>query len=153
MTKPGAGSLIAAAVKARNMALTSKRFNANGLKDRTMVQNGCFLLNHWGAGPGYDYRQYVRGPFSTELYEDYEELRKGRFPFNDHGTEVDDALIRDLSEVMSKGAKYLEAYTAMIVARKCNPNDDIDTFRRFVLSRVPELREEVEEVLKLPGFQ
>lgn len=43
-------------------------------EDSQMIQMGCYILNSWGFGSEYSYPLYVRGPFSRELDDDYEEL-------------------------------------------------------------------------------
>lgn len=43
----------------------------NEFDDRLTLQRGCYILNSWGFGPFYYFDMYMRGPYSSNLAEEY----------------------------------------------------------------------------------
>ena len=146
MTKTGADSLISAVALAWGKELRIKSF-----EDRLVMQKGCFLLNEMGVTPNYSFSLYIRGPYSSDLADDYYELlRENALSYK---TNIDSDLIEKISEIMSKGVGYLEAYSTLILAHKYNPRMEMDSLKRFVFEMKPALRKEIEEASKSLNFQ
>jgi uncharacterized protein YwgA len=138
LTKAGADKLISAVGRAWGKELKLGTFN-----DRLVMQKGCFLLNDMGVLPSYNFSLYVRGPYSSELADDYYELMKsGNFSAD---TYIDVEYIDKLSRIMRKGPSYLEAYSTMVLAREYNPNMSKREIEAFVCNMKPALKKEIEE--------
>ncbi|MDR3282762.1 MAG: hypothetical protein LBS92_04035 [Candidatus Methanoplasma sp.] len=146
MSKPGSEKLISAVAKAWGKEIRVRSFN-----DRLVMQKGCFLLNDMGVLPRYKFRLYIRGPYSSELADDYYELLKGNMIPSD--TDVGSGYIEELSGIMSKGIPYLEAYSTLILARGYNPEMNASELKDFVLKIKPALKKEVEEAATSPIFR
>jgi uncharacterized protein YwgA len=138
MAKKGADKLISAVAEAWGKELKIGNFN-----DRLVMQKGCFLLNEMGVLPKYDFGLYIRGPYSSELADDYYELMKSA----SHTTvmDVDGKHVDSLSEIMKKGVPYMEAYSTLILARKYNPRMSGDELEAFVINMKPTLKKEIKE--------
>jgi Uncharacterized conserved protein len=138
MTKPGADNLISAVALAWGKELKIGNFN-----DRLVMQKGCFLLNEMGVAPGYNFSLYIRGPYSSDLADDYYEILGNKPISND--TSVDPKFIMNLSNIMSKGVNYLEAYSTLVLAHRYNPKLETDQLKHFVFTMKPALKKEIEE--------
>ena len=104
------------------------------------MQKGCYILNTWGYGPYYRYGLYIRGPYSSELADDYYEI--GRLS---NSTTVPLEAISKLSEIMSKGIEYTEAYATVLLVKRNNPGrTDKEIFDKS-LNIKPHLKKEVTE--------
>ena len=132
-------SLIVAISKAMNRNLNKNKFN-----DRLLMQKGCYILNTWGFGPKYRYGLYIRGPYSSELADDYFEMTNpGKITY------VPEEAIHDLSEIMRKGIEFTEAYATVLMIKNNNPGkSDID-IRNRALEIKPHLSKEIAEVCPL----
>jgi uncharacterized protein YwgA len=138
MLHDGADDLISAVAEA-----LGRKLSVNSFKDRLLMQKGCFILNEMGIGPRYSFRMYIRGPYSSELADDYYALmKKNNFSYS---TSVPASAIKELSGIMSKGAPYAEAYTTVMLARKYNPHMNKEEIVKFVKELKPLLEKEVEE--------
>ena len=132
-------NLIVAISKAMNRNLNKNKFN-----DRLLMQKGCYILNSWGFGPKYRYGLYIRGPYSSELADDYFEMTSpGKT------TDVPEKAIHDLSEIMTRGIEFTEAYATVLMIKNNNPGkSDID-IRNRALEIKPHLEKEIVEVCPL----
>ncbi|MCL2509637.1 MAG: hypothetical protein FWF07_00965 [Methanomassiliicoccaceae archaeon] len=146
MTNPGADNLISAVAKALNRELKIKNFS-----DRLMIQKGCFLLNDMGVSPVYNFSLYIRGPYSSELADDYYELMRNNTL--SYHTDVNDSYISQLSEIAARGPKYLEAYSTLILAKRYNPKMEKDGLVNFVSEIKPTLKKEIVEAAGSLTFQ
>lgn len=110
-------NLFVAVSKAMGRPLDPDRFD-----DRLMLQKGCYILNRWGYGPMFDFDQYIRGPYSSDLED---ECYRTYSP--DGSTNVSDQSISDLSDILKEGTGYTEAYATLMLVKDHNPdaNDDI----------------------------
>ena len=127
--------LIAAINKAAGRRMTRKR------NDCAIVENCCYILNSWGYRPYYDFRQYSRGPFSAELFEDYDSLGTVNIE-----TDVPDETISCLSEIISRGMPYIESYAAVLMAIDNNPEKADEDVLKIAIRISPELEKEITEV-------
>ncbi len=118
-----------------------KKLNIDKYNDRLMMQKGCYILNRWDHGPIYRYRLYIKGPYSSELAEDYDELGY----FNDMDTDVPDSSILRLSEIIKRGKRYMESYTTILLVEENNHGISADYVLRKTLEIRPELKDEIEE--------
>ena len=127
-------NLIVAINRAAGRNLSLREYN-----DRLIIQKGCYILNCWGYCPEYWYGKVNRGPFSEELDDDLDEI-------SDSGniTNVSDSDIHRLSEILSKGNRYLEAYSVLLAVKTFNPGIT-DEVVRHTLCIKPELRKEIME--------
>lgn len=143
MHKMDAGNLICAVSKAVKHELDVEKFD-----DRLAMQKGCYILNNWGYGPEYRYRLYIRGPYSSELADDYYELSKksGSAPVS---TTVPSNDIDKLSKIFDKGLKFVEAYATVMLVKTNNPDVSSDEVRDTALSIKPHLKAEVMEASSL----
>ena len=128
-------NLIVAINRAVGRKLSLRRFN-----DRLIIQKGCYILNTWGCGPEYEYTQFFRGPFSIDLDDDLKEV----VAYGDT-TDVSDSDVSRLSEIVSKGSKYVEAYSTLLMIKVSNPDVTDDVIMRQTLSLKPELCKEIME--------
>lgn len=127
--------LIVAVSKALGRKLDRRKFN-----DRLLMQKGCYILNSWGYGPYYRYGLYIRGPYSSELADDYYEI--GRLS---NSTTIPSDAISKLSEIMNKGIEYTEAYATVLLVKRNNPGrTDKEIFDKS-LNIKPHLEKEVTE--------
>lgn len=115
--------------------------NVNDFDDRLTMQKGCYILNSWGFGPMYRFSLYIRGPYSSELADDYYSLG------NDVGeiTDVPDEAVERLSEIFGKGLGYAEAYATVLLVKNNSPGASYDSIHRRALELKPYLSNEVEE--------
>jgi uncharacterized protein YwgA len=139
MPKDGAESIIAAIIE----AMGDKRLNINRFEDGLILQKGYFILNSMGALPKYNFSQYIRGPYSRDLADDcYELLKNGHKVLS---TDVPARYIEKLSDIISKGTSFMEAYTTLELARIYNPRMRMDELVSFVTTMEPRLKQKVEE--------
>ena len=132
-------NLIVAVSKALNRSLDKNRSD-----DRLLIQRGCYILNSWGYGPSYRYSLYIRGPYSSELADDYYDMRGlGNY------TNIPDEAIRNLSAIMNKGIGFTEAYATVLMIKKDNPNRTNDEIYRKALDIKPRLKKEITEACSL----
>lgn len=136
--RDGARSLICAVSMATHHKLNVDKFN-----DRLMMQKGCFLLNHMGVSPKYPFNMYIRGPYSSELANDYYEIARSGLPLN--YTDVNKDLIDKLSAIFDKGIDYTEAYATLIIAKTFNPNLPAEKIKSMVIDMKPHLKACIEE--------
>ncbi len=127
--------LIVAVSKALGRKLDIRKFH-----DRLLMQKGCYILNTWGYGPYYRYGLYIRGPYSSELADDYYEISS-----LSNSTTIPSEAISKLSEIMSKGIGYTEAYATVLLVKRNNPDrTDKEIFDKS-LNIKPHLEKEVTE--------
>lgn len=109
--------------------------------DRLAMQKGCYILNSWGYEPVYRYSLYIRGPYSSELADDYYEM---------HGevsgsTDVSESDLSRLKELYTKGLPYVEAYATVLLLKNSNPNVASNKIMDRALELKPHLEKEVKE--------
>ncbi len=128
-------NLLVAVSRALGRDLDKRKF-----EDRLLMQKGCYILNSWGFGDMYRYSLYIRGPYSSELADDYYELR-------DIGstTDIPEESISRLSEILSKGVDYTEAFATVLLVRNNNPGRSGAEVRSKALSIKPHLKDEILE--------
>ena len=128
-------NLIVAVSEALGRRLDKRKF-----MDRLIMQKGCYILNSWGFGPFYKYRLYIRGPYSSELADDYYELKK----IGD-STDIPDNVILGLSEILAKGIEYTEAYATVLLVKTVNPGCSDSEIMETAMRIKPKLKNEVAE--------
>ena len=128
-------SLIVAVSKALGRRLYKNRFN-----DRLLMQKGCYILNSWGFGPFYRFGLYIRGPYSSDLADDYYEMTNYA-----KTTKVPDEVIDNLSNILSKGIDYTEAYATVLLVKNNNPNKSREEILKKSVAIKPHLKGEVTE--------
>ena len=129
-------NLIVAISRAMNRKLNKNRFD-----DRLLMQKGCYILNSWGFGPKYRYSLYIRGPYSSELADDYFEMTSpGKV------TDVPEEAIHHLSEIMTKGIEFTEAYATVLLIKNNNPGKSNNDIFNRALEIKPHLKKEIVEV-------
>ena len=121
-------------------AASGRILDRTDYEDRLIVQKGCYILNRWGYGPVYESRKYIRGPYSLELADDMEEM-----DLTESGTDVPDDVVRELSEILTRGTDYLEAYATVLLVKENNPLRDNATLMNKALSIRPGLKNEITE--------
>ncbi len=127
--------LIVAVSKALGRKLDRRKFN-----DRLLMQKGCYILNTWGYEPFYRYGLYIRGPYSSDLADDYYELNNLA-----DTTSIPDEKIAELAEIMEKGIGYTEAYATVLLVKANNPGRPTEAIFNKAVDIKPHLREEVKE--------
>lgn len=143
MPREGAENLISAVAK----AMGKKKLNVDNFKDRLLMQKGCFILNEKGVCPRYNFGMYIRGPYSRELADDYYELLEKGISYE---TDVKSELIDEVSDLMSKGAPFVEAYATLLLALKHNPKmKEKAELMEFVINIKPHLEEKIKEAAEL----
>ena len=115
--------------------------DADDFNDRLTMQKGCYILNSWGFGPKYRYGLYIRGPYSSELADDYYKL-DGDIG---GGTDVPEEAVSRLRSIFDKGLGYAEAYATVLLIVNNSPGASHESIRRRALEIKPHLRAEVEE--------
>ncbi len=131
-----ARNLIAAVSKA-----VEHKLDVNKFDDRLAIQKGCYILNNWGYGPEYRYSLYIRGPYSSELADDYYEIGADE----SDSTDVPPAVIEHLSEIFEKGLPYVEAYATVMLIMVNNPGLPARDIRQMAIDVKPHLESEVVE--------
>lgn len=109
--------------------------------DRLAMQKGCYILNSWGYEPIYRYSLYIRGPYSSELADDYYEMR-GEISGD---TDVSERDLSRLKELYNKGLPYVEAYATVLLLKNSNPNVASNKILDRALELKPRLEKEVRE--------
>ena len=89
----------------------------------------------------YRFNMYVRGPYSTTLADEY--YRIGDVTFRD--TTVPDEAVDNLRSIFSKGLRYAEAYTTVLMLKNKNPNAPYNRIKERALELKPHLSSEIEE--------
>ena len=128
--------LIFAVSKALGRKLDRRKY-----RDRLIMQKGCYLLNTWGYGPFYRYKLFIRGPYSSELADDYYEV-------NDLGetTSIPEEKIAELAKILEKGDRYVEAYATVLLVKANNPGRTNEVIFNKAVDIEPKLISEVKEV-------
>ena len=139
MPREGARNLIATVAK----AMGKKNLNVNNFEDRLIMQKGCYILNSMGVGPRYTFGLYIRGPYSSDLADDYYRLLNGGTMT--YESEVSPDIIHELSLLIGKGTPFLEAYATLKLALEYNPKMERDKVIGFVINMKPRLNEEIKE--------
>jgi len=57
---------------------TGHKFNIEKLEDRLLIQKIVYIARFFGIDLGYHFDRYLRGPYSTELADDYYKLLRER---------------------------------------------------------------------------
>ncbi len=57
---------------------TGHKFNIEKLEDRLLIQKIVYIARYFGIDLGYHFDRYLRGPYSTELADDYYKLLRKR---------------------------------------------------------------------------
>ena len=127
--------LIFAVSKALGRKLDRRKY-----RDRLIMQKGCYLLNTWGYGPFYRYKLFIRGPYSSELADDYYEV-------NDLGetTSIPEEKIAELAKILEKGDRYVEAYATVLLVKANNPGRTNEVIFNKAVEIEPKLISEVKE--------
>ena len=127
--------LIFAVSKALGRKLDRRKY-----RDRLIMQKGCYLLNTWGYGPFYRYKLFIRGPYSSELADDYYEV-------NDLGetTSIPEEKIAELAKILEKGDRYVEAYATVLLVKANNPGRTNEVIFNKAVDIEPKLISEVKE--------
>ncbi len=128
-------NLIVAVSKALGRDIDRRKFT-----DRLLMQKGCYILNTWGYGPFYRYGLYIRGPYSSELADDYYEMGS-----LSGSTTVPKDAITKLSAIMDKGVDYTEAYATVLLVKKNNPTRSNEDIFNKAVDIKPHLKKEVTE--------
>lgn len=117
------------------------KLDANKFDDRLAIQKGCYILNNWGYGPKYRYSLYIRGPYSSELADDYYKIS-----LNDSdSTDVPPEAIERLSEIFRKGIPYVEAYATVMLIMVNNPGIPSRDICQMAIDVKPHLENEIME--------
>lgn len=132
-------NLIAAVSKAIGHDLDVDAFD-----DRLTLQKGCYILNSWGYGPRYNFGLYVRGPYSSDLADDYYEI-KDLIP---DSTTIPNETIDKLAEIFDKGLEYAEAYATVLLVKNNSPGAPSESIRKRAMELKPRLKKEVKEASK-----
>lgn len=128
--------LLVAVSKAAGRNLDVADFN-----DRLTIQKGCYVLNSWGYGPKYRFSMYIRGPYSSELADDYYNIDS----CIGDTTDIPDEAISRLRSIFDKGLGYMEAYATVLMVKNNSPGASHDSIHRRALALKPHLEKEVEE--------
>ena len=129
-------SLIVAVSKVCGHPLDVEKFS-----DRLTMQKGCYILNFWGYEPIYRYDLYIRGPYSSELVDDYCEMC-GKVSGDTDVSEID---ISKLKELYAKGLPYVEAYVTVLLLKNSNSNVASNKILDRALELKSSLKKEVRE--------
>ena len=121
--------LMAAVSKAAGRTLDPSEWD-----DDQIMNHGCQILNRMGYGPMFDYDTDIYGPFSFELSEEFE--RHGAV--DGHGCDIPQAVLDELSTLLSKGIDFLMAYNTLIVAYRLSPNKSREAIRDWIVGNEPE---------------
>lgn len=109
--------------------------------DRLTMQKGCYILNSWGYEPIYRYGLYIRGPYSSELADDYYEMHD----MTSEETNVSESDLSRLKGLFEKGLPYVEAYATVLLLKNNNPNVASNKILDRALELKPHLEKEVRE--------
>jgi len=58
-------------------------FNMNSFSDRLLLQKKVYLLEEMGLNLGYNFRKYIRGPYSSKLAADGYKMEVGKIGSRD----------------------------------------------------------------------
>lgn len=83
---------------------------------------------------------FIRGPFSSELADDYYELDG-----IGNETDVSEDVIDRLSEILKRGVPYTEAYATVLMIKTNNPSKDMDEVVGKALDIKPHLKKQIIE--------
>ena len=87
-------------------------FDIKKFEDRIKLQKYVFIAKFFGLKHSYKYNMYIRGPYSSNLADDYYELEKNE---NDPVSDYLDLNIEDFSSlVKDKEVEWLESATTML---------------------------------------
>ena len=117
------------------------KLDVSNFNDRLTMQKGCYILNSWNYGPKYKYGLYIRGPYSSELADDYYEIKEDMGDY----TDVPDEIVAKLSSIFEKGLGYAEAYATVLLIKNNSPGASYDSIHRRALEVKPHLESEIEE--------
>ena len=110
-------------------------------EDRQIMNHGCQILNRMGYGPMFDYDTDIYGPFSFELSDEFE--RHGAV--DDHGCDIPQTVVDELSALISKGIDFLMAYNTLIVAYRLSPGFSHEAIRDWIIGNEPENKTHFDE--------
>jgi len=130
-------------IRAIDMAL-GEEVSAKDFRGRFMIQKGCYILAQWGDEPKYVHPLYIRGPYSDDLADDYDEMLRTHAEIPPE-TDIPAEHIAKLSEILRSGVKYTEAYSTVLMTRLINPYSDWETIKRISNRIKPNLNSEIED--------
>lgn len=113
--------------------------NVSEFEDRLTLQKGCYILNSWGFGPMYKFSLYIRGPYSSDLADDYYEVGTVEAGCTDVPVEA----IRELSNIFADGIRYAEAYSTVLLIKNNSPGASYSSIENRALELKPYLEAEV----------
>jgi len=123
------------------------KIDVNKFDDRLLLQKSMFLLNRMDIAPFYNFSMYVRGPYSSGFAKDYYAIRNsaGNEHQNVHPLEIDDKKASELSGIISRGRKFMEALTTLISVFDYNPGTKHDRVIEITREIKPGLKSEIAE--------
>ena len=133
--REGTESLLAAVAKAADHSL-----DLGDPEDHLAIHRGCYILNSLGHGPVYDYRLYVKGPYSPELAEDLRLIKA--IP---EETDIPPEAVNALRNILERGTTYTEAYATVLLIRNKNLGVSPERILNRALELKPNLDSEVRE--------
>lgn len=130
------GDLICAVEKAIGRNLDVRAFS-----DCLAMQKGCYILNSWGYEPKYRFSMYIRGPYSSDLADDYYEMGGNV----EKSTRILDEDIDRLRSIFERGLDYVEAYATVLLIKESNSNASNGSIKDKAINLKPHLKNEIEE--------
>ncbi|MCL2890868.1 MAG: hypothetical protein FWF40_03130 [Methanomassiliicoccaceae archaeon] len=123
------------------------KIDINKFDDRLLLQKSMFLLNRMNVAPFYNFSMYVRGPYSSGFAKDYYAIRdsEGNEYQNAQPLEIDDRKASELSGIISRGRKFMEALTTLISVLDYNPGTKHDRVIEITREIKPGLKSEIAE--------
>lgn len=99
-------------------SLIGHEFNVEEFNDRLLAQKGVYLLNCAGICPRYQFRQYIRGPYSSELADTYYKISEKNIA--PEMCEIPEDIKNTLADILSRGIDFTEALATMLVVADVN---------------------------------
>jgi len=93
------------------------RFNVEEFEDRLRLQKYIYLFKYCGLDPGYNFSFYLRGPYSSDLADDYYDPEMDRIRKEEDAT-VPESVVRLWENIKDKDNTWLEIAASLVMAVK-----------------------------------
>jgi len=116
---------------------TSKCFDARSFKSRLRIQKSIYLLRALGVPEVKDYAfiDFVRGPYSSSLAEDYYALKTTSV--SPKKVELSESQLKIMKECIKKGDAFLEAVSTLHSVAISNKNHSEEEIINHVRNLMP----------------
>jgi len=132
------------------------KFKIDTFEDRLKLQKLVYIARYYGIDLGYNFSEYLRGPYSPELADDYYMLSEKLKDFKDIAATIDgESVEKFVKFIKDNSVDKLEGIATglMFLSTLKRSNKDKETLKKevatLVRSRKPFLANESDEIAEI----